>query len=305
MLSGRAIGAPHVGFYGGVDYGFGYNGAGYFGGRWDNGRFFYNSAANNLGPDRITNVYDQTIVNNTTVNRASFNGGAGGVAAKPTDEEQLAEREAHVPATRLQVDHARAASMRGEQFQSTNKGKPAIAATERPGEFKGKGVVPATAAGKAAETAPAPGGTVEPSPKERPPANGKHVKPEAAPNAPRTEERLPCRRAARQDRDAAQRAEESRAKRRTSGSRSSAKRRPTRRGSRKEPRTSVSQSGPRRRPTRRESEEKRPPVENPARPRPSERHAAVRATACGRNPGPKRRPEAKECGRPGLPPCPR
>src|SRR5579863_5772485 len=180
---------PHVGFYGGVDYGFGYNGAGYFGGRWDNGRYFYNSAANNLGPTRITNVYNQTIVNNTTVNRASFNGGAGGVAAKPTNEEELAEREGHVPATRLQVDHARAASMRGEQFQSTNKGKPAIAATERPGEFRGKGVVPATAAGKAAETAPAPGGAVEPPPKERRPANGE---PAAAPNAPKTEESPPA-----------------------------------------------------------------------------------------------------------------
>src|SRR5271166_4848534 len=75
---------PRVGFYGGIDYGFGYTGAGYFGGRWDNGRYFYNSAANNLGPGRITNVYNQTIVNNMTVNRASFNGGAGGVAAKPT-----------------------------------------------------------------------------------------------------------------------------------------------------------------------------------------------------------------------------
>ena len=170
--SGRAIGARMSGFTAAIDYGFGYNGAGYFGGRWDNGRYFYNSAANNLGPARITNVYNQTIVNNTTVNRASFNGGAGGVAAKPTNEEVLAEKEAHVPATRLQVDHARAASMRGEQFQSTNKGKPAIAATERPGEFKGKGVVPATAAGKAAETAPAPGGAVEPPPKERRPANG-------------------------------------------------------------------------------------------------------------------------------------
>jgi hypothetical protein len=141
---------PHVGFYGGVDYGFGYNGAGYFGGRWDNGRYFYNSAVNNIGPAHITNVYNQTAVNNTTINRASFNGGADGIAAKPSNEELLAEKEAHVPATRLQVDHARAASMRGEQFSSANQGRPAIAATERPGEFKGKGVVPAKAAGKAA-----------------------------------------------------------------------------------------------------------------------------------------------------------
>jgi hypothetical protein len=51
---------PHVGFYGGVDYGFGYNGAGYFGGRWDNGQYFYNSAVNNIGAAHVTNVYNQT-----------------------------------------------------------------------------------------------------------------------------------------------------------------------------------------------------------------------------------------------------
>ena len=83
-------------------------------------------------------------------------GGAGGVAAKPTNEELLAEKEPHVPASRLQVDQARASGMRGEQFASTNQGKPAIAATQRPGEFKGKGVVPAKAAGKAAQAARAP-----------------------------------------------------------------------------------------------------------------------------------------------------
>jgi hypothetical protein len=105
---------PHVGFYGGIDYGFGYNGAGYFGGRWDNGRYFYNSAVNNLGAAHITNVYNQTVINNTTINRASFNGGAGGVAAKPTNEELLAEKESRIPATRPQVDQARASSMRSE-----------------------------------------------------------------------------------------------------------------------------------------------------------------------------------------------
>ena len=57
-------------------------------------------------------------------------------------------------------------SVRGEQFVSANQGKPAIAATQRPGEFKGKGVVPAKAAGKAAE-APAPGGDVQPKSKEK------------------------------------------------------------------------------------------------------------------------------------------
>jgi hypothetical protein len=35
-----------VGFYGGIDYGFGYFGHGYEGGRWQNGHFFYNIRVN-------------------------------------------------------------------------------------------------------------------------------------------------------------------------------------------------------------------------------------------------------------------
>ena len=52
---------------------------------------------NNFGGAHITNVYNQPIVNNTTLNRASFNGGPGGVVAKPTSEELLAEKEAARP----------------------------------------------------------------------------------------------------------------------------------------------------------------------------------------------------------------
>src|SRR5277367_5067185 len=183
---------PHVGFYGGVDYGFGYTGAGYFGGRWDGGRYFYNDAVNNLGAVHAANVYSEKVVNDGTVNRASFNGGAGGVTAKPTNEELLAEKEPRVQPTRLQVDQARSAGMRGEQFVSTNRGKPAVAATQRPGEFKGKGVVPARAAGKAPEAAPAPGGNVQQQPNEEPPAVEKPIKPDAAPNAPKIEETHPA-----------------------------------------------------------------------------------------------------------------
>ncbi len=34
---------PHVGFYGGVNYGFGYSGSGFYGGRWEGGHFAYNT----------------------------------------------------------------------------------------------------------------------------------------------------------------------------------------------------------------------------------------------------------------------
>ena len=48
------------------------------------GAFFYNRTVNNI-PDNvhITNVYNRTVVNNVTVNRVSFNGGNGGIQARP------------------------------------------------------------------------------------------------------------------------------------------------------------------------------------------------------------------------------
>src|SRR3984885_6731252 len=39
---------PTVGFYGGINYGFGYFGHGFEGGRWDGGHFFYNRAVANV-----------------------------------------------------------------------------------------------------------------------------------------------------------------------------------------------------------------------------------------------------------------
>ena len=57
----RGYWGEHVGFYGGVNYGFGYGGAGYEGGHWDNGRFFYNRSVTNIGRVNITNVYNQPV----------------------------------------------------------------------------------------------------------------------------------------------------------------------------------------------------------------------------------------------------
>src|SRR5208282_664252 len=86
---------PHVGFYGGVNYGFGYGGIGFEGGRWDNGAFAYNSSVNNFGSVNVTNTYvkNVTVVNNSQV---SYVGGTGGLTAKPTAEEVQAQHEQHV-----------------------------------------------------------------------------------------------------------------------------------------------------------------------------------------------------------------
>ena len=124
----------HVGFYGGINYGFGYGGVGFFGGYWNNGAFFYNRAYNNFGGVHVTNIYNKTVINNN-VSHAAYNGGPGGVTAKPTAEEERAASETHVPATAAQTEHARAASTNHALLASVNHGRPAIAATSKPGDF--------------------------------------------------------------------------------------------------------------------------------------------------------------------------
>src|SRR5580692_2947625 len=68
---------PHVGFYGGINYGFGYGGVGFVGGRWNGGVFAYNTAVMHVNATMIHNTYvDRTVVNNVTVNNhVSYNGG--------------------------------------------------------------------------------------------------------------------------------------------------------------------------------------------------------------------------------------
>lgn len=131
---------PHVGFYGGINYGFGYFGVGYAGGYWDHDRFFYNRDYNNIRNVHITNVYNRTVVVNN-VTRVSFNGGRSGLVARPTAEEERFAREPHVRPTALQVRHDNAARTNPALRSSVNHGHPHIAATTRPGAFTGRGVV--------------------------------------------------------------------------------------------------------------------------------------------------------------------
>jgi len=136
---------PHVGFYGGINYGFGYTGVGFAGGYWRGGAFFYNRAVANVNVAVIHNSYHTEVVEHGEVSHTSFNGGTGGVAAQPTAAERAAEHEQHVSPTALQTQHERAASTNREMLASANHGRPSVAATSRPGEFHGSGVVSARA----------------------------------------------------------------------------------------------------------------------------------------------------------------
>ncbi|WP_345796550.1 hypothetical protein [Castellaniella sp. MT123] len=80
---------PRVGFYGGINYGFGYFGIGYVGGYWHDRHFYYNRAVNNINVTNIHNVYvDKTVIDNVHTNRASYNGGRGGIESRPTPEQR-------------------------------------------------------------------------------------------------------------------------------------------------------------------------------------------------------------------------
>ena len=138
---------PHIGFYGGVNYGFGYFGHGYDGGYWRGDHFFYNRAVNNINVTRIHNVYSRTVVNNITVNNVSYNGGRGGLGARPTSSERAVSNESHRAPTELQLHHHEAARTNRALLASVNHGRPAIAATPRPGEFAGRDVVRASRGG--------------------------------------------------------------------------------------------------------------------------------------------------------------
>ncbi|MGB6804608.1 MAG: hypothetical protein WBE31_20265, partial [Candidatus Sulfotelmatobacter sp.] len=138
---------PQIGFYGGINYGFGYGGVGFVGGEWRGGAFFYNTAVMHVNTTQITNVYVNrtVIVNNES--HVAFNGGEGGVAARPTAQEEAYSREKHTPPVAAQVRQQHAASQNKALFASNNHGAPAIAATAKPGVFSGAGVIRAKSAG--------------------------------------------------------------------------------------------------------------------------------------------------------------
>jgi WXXGXW repeat (2 copies) len=168
--------APDVGFYGGINYGFGYFGEGYEGGRWENGRFFYNRSVNNVSVTNIHNVYNTTVINNTTtVNRVSYNGGNGGINARPRPQDEIAARERHLPPVAVQTQHVQAARANPQLRAFANQGRPPVAATPKPGAFNDRAALPAKEAG-------------EPY---HPPANRAAARPRANAPVPRPENSVP------------------------------------------------------------------------------------------------------------------
>lgn len=132
---------PHVGYYGGINYGFGYFGAGFVGGEWRGRHFFYNRAVEHVDVNVVRNVYVNRNYRVVTHERVSYNGGPHGVNLRPTPEQRRWDSERHFGPTANQERHITEARDNRALHYSNNHGRPPIAATQRPGEFSGRGAV--------------------------------------------------------------------------------------------------------------------------------------------------------------------
>ncbi|MBV9007861.1 MAG: YXWGXW repeat-containing protein [Verrucomicrobia bacterium] len=123
---------PTVGFYGGINYGYGYTGNGYWGGRWDGNVFRYNTAVSRVNTTVIHNTYvDQSVVRQqANTSRASFNG-PNGITAQPTAQQRAAAESAQkVGPTSQQLALRRAASTNRDLRAAVNHGRPQAQAIE-------------------------------------------------------------------------------------------------------------------------------------------------------------------------------
>jgi YXWGXW repeat-containing protein len=165
---------PEVGFYGGINYGFGYGGVGYEGGRWEGGHFSYNTYVNHVNTTIIRNTYNTRV--NISETHVSYNGGSGGVEARASSHEESYASAHHVGPVAAQMQHVQQARSNPELRASANQGRPPIAATARAGDFR-TGVVASREAGGEYKAPPAnaargnearPGNEAQPGGENRP-----------------------------------------------------------------------------------------------------------------------------------------
>jgi hypothetical protein len=126
---------PMVGYYGGVNYGFGYFGLGFVGGRWHENHFEYNEAVWHVNREVIHTTYiDRTIIRDHVIDErhVAYAGGPGGVRHDPTPDERRAMQVQHVAPTQYQQQHMQQARADRQSFFNVNHGHPQTAAIARP-----------------------------------------------------------------------------------------------------------------------------------------------------------------------------
>lgn len=126
---------PHVGYYGGINYGFGYFGIGFVGGEWRGHQFAYNTAVMRVNTAIIHNTYVNSgvIADHRVVdNHVAYAGGRGGVNHPPTPQERQYMSEKHTQATSSQQQHVQAAEQNKQMYFNNNHGHPPTVAQARP-----------------------------------------------------------------------------------------------------------------------------------------------------------------------------
>ena len=114
---------PTVGFYGGINYGYGYTGVGYWGAQWAGSTLRYNTAVTRVNTTVIKNTYVNNNFVTATNSRASFNG-PGGVTAKATAQEQAVAKAERIAPTSEQRSRVEAAKKDPALQFANNRGKP-------------------------------------------------------------------------------------------------------------------------------------------------------------------------------------
>ena len=126
----------NVGYYGGINYGFGYFGIGFVGGRWHNGFFNYNTAVWRVNRRFVRHTYyDRNDWGRHYVDRHSrvaFNGGPGGIRHFPNRRERDFEHEQRFQRTSIQERHIQSAMRDRNAYFNRNHGRPNRVVSERP-----------------------------------------------------------------------------------------------------------------------------------------------------------------------------
>jgi hypothetical protein len=93
-----------VGFYGGINYGYGYSGNGYSGGHWIAHSFAYNSAVNHLNPAVAHHTYVESVSSQRSQGVSSITaGGRAGAATRAPSPHQSWTQSVDKPATTTTV----------------------------------------------------------------------------------------------------------------------------------------------------------------------------------------------------------
>jgi hypothetical protein len=122
---------PHIGFYGGINYGFGYTGRGYYGAYWNSGKVFYNRSVTKVNVTVVHNIYNYSVAP-ARGERVSYNGGHGGISVRPTVQETAVLRDRRMPPVAAQIQHVREASSNREQFSAGGHPQPRTLVTAQP-----------------------------------------------------------------------------------------------------------------------------------------------------------------------------